>query len=331
MKDCRIYSEIRKHSRATKSFHVPGHKAVRAFRSMFPIADMDVTELSYSDNLASPSGVIAEAEEDIAKILGVKYSYLITDGATCGIMVMMYVASRFGKKIIMPRNSHESVWNACRLLGLEPVVVQGKDNNGIMMPPDPEELETLVGGDASIAGMICVSPDYYGNIAPLEQYADIMHQYGRLLFVDEAHGAYLGLEKSKDYAGNYADIWTDGAHKTLPTLTQGALLSLNEDRLLAAVEEGLGIFRTSSPSYPIMASIEYGVKYLADNLHLIDQAREAAEAFKQNAPFKIYESADWTKLVIDCSDADISADIAEEALEKKGIYPELSDGRYLLF
>ncbi len=331
MKECRIYTELKKHVRTTKSFHVPGHKAARSFKNLFPIADLDVTELSYSDSLSSPSGVIEEAERDIAEILGVKYSYLLTDGSTCGVMVMMYVASRQGKKIIMPRNSHESVWNACRLLGLEPVVVQGKYNEGVMMPPDPAELENLVKEDQTIAGMICVSPDYYGNIAPLVEYAKIMHKYGRLLLVDQAHGAYMGLEKSPDYAGNFADIWTDGAHKTLPTLTQGAILSLNEDKLLASVEEALGIFRTSSPSYPIMASIEYGVKYLADNPQLAEQAKQAVEAFKQDAPFKIYESGDWTKLAIDCSEADISADIAEEALEKKGIFPELSDGRYLLF
>ncbi|MCD8286607.1 MAG: aminotransferase class V-fold PLP-dependent enzyme [Clostridia bacterium] len=331
MMDCKIYNELKSHSRSVKSFHVPGHKNAKTFRSKFPIADIDVTELSYSDNLASPAGAIEEAEKDIAELLGVKYSYLLTDGSTCGIMVMMYVASRQGRKIIMPRNSHESVWNACKILGMEPVVVQGKDNEGVMMPPDPAELETLVAGDETIAGMLCVSPDYYGNIAPLKEYADIMHRYGRLLLVDEAHGAYLGLSKSPDYAGNYADIWTDGAHKTLPTLTQGAVLSLNEDKLLAAVEDALGIFRTTSPSYPIMASIEFGVKYLAANPQLAEQARAAVEAFKQDGTVKTYESADWTKLAVDCSVADISADIAEEALEKKGIYPELSDGRYLLF
>ncbi|MCD8294582.1 MAG: aminotransferase class I/II-fold pyridoxal phosphate-dependent enzyme [Clostridia bacterium] len=331
MKASKIYSELKKHARVSKSFHVPGHKAARAFKSMFPVADIDVTELSYSDNLACPEGVIAEAENDIAGILGVNYSYLITDGATCGIMVMMYAASKQGRKIIMPRNSHESVWNACRIMGLEPVVVQGPYKDGVITPPEPDELENLLREDESIAGMICVSPDYYGNIAPLEKYSGIMHKYGRLLLVDEAHGAYLGLEKSPDYAGNFADIWTDGAHKTLPTLTQGAILSLNDEKLLPVVEEGLSIFRTSSPSYPIMASVEYGVKYLAENREQMEEARKAAEDFRADQTFSTYPGKDWTKLVIDCSSADVSADLAEEALEKKGIYPELSDGRYLLF
>ncbi len=331
--DCKIYREIKKHTRSAKSFHMPGHKATKAFKSLFPIADLDVTELSYSDNLANPEGVIAEAEKDIADLMGVKYSYMLTDGSTCGVMVMMYVASKQGSKIIMPRNSHESAWHACRLLGLEPVIVQGPDKDGVMTPPDPAEIEALIKADKSIAGMICVSPDYYGNVAPLKKYAGIMHRYGRLLLVDEAHGAYFGLEKgNKNYAGLYADIWTDGAHKTLPTLTQGAILSLNEDKLLQPVEEGLAIFRTTSPSYPIMASIEYGVKYLADpqGQQQMAEAKKAAEDFKADTAFTCYPGKDWTKIAVDCSAAGISADRVQEALEKKGIYPEFSDGRYIL-
>ncbi len=332
MKECRIYGALKEHTHSVKSFHVPGHKAARSFKAMFPMADMDVTELSYSGNLSGPSGVIAEAEKDIAAILGAKYSILLTDGSTSGIMVMMFAASRRGKKIIVPRNSHESVWNACRLLGLEPVVVQGEDREGIMQQPAPELVERLTREDASIAGMIAVSPDYYGNIAPLKEYADIMRKYGRLLLVDEAHGAYLAFEEGqKNYAGKYADMWTDGAHKTLPTLTQGAILSLKDDSLLPVVEEALGIFRTTSPSYPIMASIEYGVKYIADNPGLARQARKAAEDFRADGRVKTYANEDWTKLVADCGAHGVSADRAAEALEKRDIYPELSDGRHLIF
>lgn len=79
----------------------------------------------------------------------------------------------------------------------------------------------LVAGDDDVIGMIATSPDYYGNIAPLEKYAEALHSRGKVLLVDGAHGAHLAFESGRaGYAGVYADAWADGAHKSLPTLTQ---------------------------------------------------------------------------------------------------------------
>ncbi len=81
MYEYHIYSQLKKYARAGKSFHVPGHKARGDFKSKFPVAGLDVTELSYSDNLMCPDGVIAEAQKDLAEITGAKKSYIVTDGS----------------------------------------------------------------------------------------------------------------------------------------------------------------------------------------------------------------------------------------------------------
>lgn len=52
-------------------------------------------------------------------------------------MACVYAASRIGKKLIVPRNSHKSVFNACRILGVEPVIVQGEEREGVILPPTP--------------------------------------------------------------------------------------------------------------------------------------------------------------------------------------------------
>jgi len=327
-----IYSQLKKYARARKSFHVPGHKARGEFKSKFPVAGFDVTELSYSDNLSCPDGVIAEAQKDLASITGAKKCYITTDGSSSGILAMLYAAAKRGNKLIVPRNSHESVWNACRIFGVEPVIVQGKTENGIMLPPDPCELEELLANDINISGMIVTSPDYYGNIAPLKQYSEILKKYRRLLIVDGAHGAHLAFEKDKKgYAGVYADMWVDGAHKSLPTLTQGALVCVNDEKLIPDLEEGLAVFRTTSPSYPVMASVEYGYKYIKNNLKIYRDAKAAATAFAQKATVPLAVSGDWTKVVADFGALGISADSAAEFIEKKGIYPELSNGRHVIF
>lgn len=311
---------------------MPGHKAHGDFKAKFPIANMDVTELSWSDNLHSPDGVIAAAQRDIAEILGANKSYITTDGSSSGVYAMAYCASKFGNKIIVFRNSHQSVWNACKLFGLEPLIVQGKERDGVLQPPDAETIEKLISNDANISGILATSPDYYGNIAPLARYSDVVKKFNRLLFVDEAHGAHLAFGDRKGYAGQYADMWVDGAHKSLFTLTQGSIVNVNNEALIHLAEEALSMFRTTSPSYPIMASVEFGVKYLANNSKILYRAKTAVEQFKNSSPeFTFYPSDDWTKLLIDFKPFASSPDKVAALLEKKGLYPEFSDGRYILF
>lgn len=329
----RIYDQLKKYARADKSFHVPGHKGRGEFKKMFPLAGFDITELSYSDNLFCPDGVIAQAQSEIAEILGAKKSCILTDGSTCGVLSMLYVLKKHGGKVIIPRNCHTSVWNACRLLKLEPVILNGKTAEGVLLPPDPEQLEQALSQEKDIAGMLALSPDYYGNIAPLAEYKAVLNKFNKLLFVDEAHGAHLAFERENGaYAGVYADIWVDGAHKSLPVLTQGAVISAKNNGLAAELKEALSVFRTTSPSYPVMASVEYGIKYIANNSKLIGAAKSAVNSFKINAKnLAFYPSADGTKLIWDLKPLGICADKAFSALEKRGIYSELSDGRYIIF
>lgn len=332
MYDYLIYSQLKKYSKAQRSFHMPGHKAHGEFKSRFPDASIDVTELSYSDNLHCPGGVIAAAQRDIAEILGAEKSYITTDGSSSGVYAMAYCASKRGNKIIVFRNSHQSVWNACKLFGLEPLVVQGKEKEGVLQPPEGEIIEKLLSADANISGILATSPDYYGNIAPLARYREITKKFNRLLLVDGAHGSHLAFGDKKLYAGQYADMWVDGAHKTLAALTQGAIVNVNNTELFEHVGEALSLFRTTSPSYPIMASVEFGVKYLANNSKILSRIKGAVEEFKKSEKdLTVYPSPDWTKLLIDFKPLGISPDKVLALLEKKDVYAELSDGRYILF
>lgn len=313
--------------------HMPGHKNSGDFKSQFPVAAIDFTELDITDDLSCPSSVIKQAQEDIAEILGAKKAYITTDGSSSGVMAMLFVAAAYGNKIIVPRNSHKSVFNACRLLNIEPVIVQGAEENGVLMPPPADLIETLVVNDINISGMIITSPDYYGNIAPLKSYLDVFEKYDRLLFVDGAHGSHLALSENKEgYAGVYADMWVDGAHKSLPVLTQGAIVCVNNEKLLTRAEEAMAIFRTSSPSFPIMASVEYGVKYFINNPKHYTRAFNAVSELKAGLEgITLYPSGDWTKFAVDFKPLGISPYVAEEIFKKKGIYPEFNDGRYILF
>ncbi len=290
------------------SFHTPGHKRAGA----------DITELSYSDCLLSPRGILKEAQEKIAFTLGAERSFLLTDGSTSGVFSMLWALKTAGaRSVAAPVFSHPSFFNACKAFGLTVVPIPQNVRFGIPVQPSPQETEdALLKADA----LFCTSPDYYGNFPDLAALSSLCKGAGKPLLLDGAHGGHLHFTPSL-YAGSYADLWVDGVHKSLPALTQGAVVSAKTEEWGTLLEEGVKMFRTSSPSYPIMASVEYAVTF-PRNLPI----ERAANAFKTQ--YGCANNADWTKLLVPFGEL---CDEAQRALERRGVYPEFNDGNYLMF
>ena len=314
LRECKIFQMLSSQARGRHlSFHTPGHK----------IKGEDITELSYSDNLSCPKGCLLEAEQDIAKILGSKASFLLTDGSTSGVLAMLHAARAQGvSSIAVCEGSHKSVFNGCALLGITPLLYPEKRKNGIPYQYTMSELkqnfsEILTEADA----LFFTSPNYYGDVAEFKEIKAYCEETGKLLLVDGAHGGHLHYDKTL-HAGAYADLWVDGVHKSLPALTQGAVVSAKTEGLAESLRLALDTFRTTSPSYPIMGSIEYAVKYPKN-----EELETAVRAYSENNP-RILLQADWTKL---CAIFGEYAFTAEKDLEAQGIYPEFCDGNVLMF
>lgn len=332
-----IYGALKSYEkRSPLRLHMPGHKASRRF-APFAGAALDITELPFADCLESPSGIIARAQTDIADILGAKRSHILTDGSTCGIYAMLHAVRGRGSKVIVARNSHKSVYNACAVLGLEPVPIRNNEREGVLLPPTAADVEAALRKEEDVCAVLITSPDYFGNAADLAAIKKVCRGREKPLLADGAHGAYLRFDpdESDIYAGRHADIWVDGSHKTMPTLTQGALLNVNDLSLEDAAEEGLQLFRTTSPSYPVMASVEYGVKYMEEKgAELIDELRRElalvkAQLKKRGIPY--YEDSRTLVLAVDFAAAGISPALAAEALARRNVFSELCDARYVLF
>lgn len=314
LKACHIYGMLKARARGKHvSFHTPGHKSGK----------WDITELSYSDNLASPRGCIARAEADIAKLLGATKSFILTDGSTAGVFSMLYAVKRAGAAYILVfENAHRSAFNACAALGLTPLVLGQRTQNGIPLPVGGADIFTQSGAYEKADALLLTSPDYYGNIAALDELAARCAKDGKYLLVDGAHGGHLHFDKAR-HAGAYADLWVDGVHKSLPALTQGAVVSAKDERLAGALYEGVQTFRTTSPSYPIMASVEYAVKYPRN-----EALERAVRLFSETHAERVYASGDWTKL---CALFGENAFAAERELENAGVYAEFCDGNAIVF
>ena len=288
------------------SFHTPGHK----------VAGFDITELAYSDNLACPSGVILRAEQDIAKILGAEASFLLTDGSTSGVLSMLYALKQKGcKRIAAPLWSHKSFFNGCALLGLTPILFE----TPMAELPMPLTVADVTASVSEADALMITSPDYYGNVADLQGIAALCRAQGKPFIVDGAHGGHLHFSKDL-YAGAYADMWVDGVHKSLPAFTQGAVVSA-KNGYAGLLKQTVDTFRTTSPSYPIMASVEYAMKYPEN------KALEALVNVWKNEDECLYKNEDYTKLCVFSTDG-----FAVEKLAiQQGIYPEFSGRNMVCF
>ena len=314
LKNCKIYQMLQENAEKLHlSFHTPGHK----------IGAWDITELSFSDNLACPRGCLLEAEKDIACVLGAEKSFLLTDGSTCGVLSMLYAAKAMGaKKIAACQASHKSFYNGCSLLGLSPLTYARYESEKTPFAPTMSALKADFGEILEQADALFItSPDYYGNVADLKNIREYCNQTGKLLLIDGAHGGHLHFEKEK-YAGAYADLWVDGVHKSLPAFTQGAVVSARTKVFAEKLQTAVGMFRTTSPSYPIMTSVEYAVKY-PRNEALETEVRTYAENTS-----RILIKEDWTKL---CAVFGAEAFAVEKDLQSLGIYPEFCDGNVIMF
>ena len=311
--ECKIYQMLAAHAqKAHISYHTPGHK----------IGVWDITELSFSDNLSCPRGCIAEAEQDIADILGAEKSFILTDGSTSGVLSALHAAKSLGiKTVAFCEASHKSVFNGCALLGLTPLLYPCEYRKKIPYAPTMSALNEKYGEIfAQADALFFTSPDYYGNVADLAAIRKYCDEKEKLLIIDGAHGGHLHFDKNL-YAGAYADIWVDGVHKSLPALTQGAVVSARDKKTAAALERAVDIFRTTSPSYPIMASVEYAVKYPQNR-----DLEQAVRGLQKHE--RIYANEDWTKL---CALFGQNAFEAEKRLESEGFYTEFCDGNVLTF
>lgn len=309
--DCKIYQMLKKQAGDKHiSFHTPGHKN----------AKWDITELAYSDNLSCPNGVIAQAEKDITALTGAHQSFILTDGSTCGVLSMLHAVKALGAKRILSReDAHKSLYNGCALLGLELLLLPEKKENGVSTPLQKDDIlpQMLKECDA----LFVTSPNYYGGVADLGELSTLCKQNRKWLLIDGAHGGHLRFEKNL-YAGAFADFWVDGVHKSLPAFTQGAVVSARDEKGAAALKNALDIFRTSSPSYPIMASVEYAVKYPRN-----ERLENAVKQFAKETN-RIHLGQDWTKLIALFGK---HAFKVERRLQSEGIFAEFCDGNAVCF
>lgn len=358
MKSKGITDFLIKHAKENPvSFHMPGHKG-RDMYSRFGheefagcLQPFDITEIPGADNLFLTESVLGETAEKYEKLYNVKKSYLLVNGTSCGLMAAIMASVPAGSKLIMARNCHKSVFNGLRLAGAKPVYAFPSvlSDYGISGPVEPEEIERLLNENPDAKAVILPSPNYYGICSDISAIAKAVHRAGKILIVDQAHGAHLKMFSNYGPYGNLnlppsaeecgADIVVNSIHKTLLSFTQSAVMNVNSDRVdLTEIEDRLQILESTSPSYLLMASLDINAEIM------LTRGREITDSWAEGLRYfhnRISETegirlidlpnfSDRTKLNIDMSAFGINGDMLEKKLMERGIYSELATGNILM-
>ena len=322
--------------------HMPGHKMGRGLPDIFKdnMPYIDVTEIDGTDNLHFPEGSIKLAQEMAAKAFGAKKTYFLVNGSTCGILAIINSVCQQGDTLIVGRDCHISVINAMMLAGTNPIFVHPAFNNKFRLNTviDPENIRQAIEDNLSCKGVFVTSPNYFGICSDIESISKIVSEYGKILIVDEAHGAHLcysqKLPKCSMQQG--ADICVQSAHKTLPAINQGAFVHINSSKIdIDRLEFYLRVFQTTSPSYIIMASLDIARSIMQHEGRikldkLINHINSFEDLIMRKTRFKLLRKGDLThgdkditRIVVNTTESNIRGYVVDLELKNKyNIYSE---------
>ncbi|MEH7093630.1 aminotransferase class I/II-fold pyridoxal phosphate-dependent enzyme [Neobacillus vireti] len=339
-----LYNALKRHiSNNPVSFHVPGHKygEIAAYKQdefFKGILKIDATELTGLDDLHSPEGPIREAEELLAELYGSKKSFFLVNGSTVGNLAMIMAVCTEDSTVLVQRNCHKSVLNALKLAKVRPIFLEPEINQEWKVAAGISTctVQQAINQYPDAKALILTYPNYYGMVDDLKGIIELAHHHHFPVLVDEAHGPHfiIGEPFPPSALQLGADVVVHSAHKTLPAMTMGSFLHVNSDLVnLTRVEEYLGVFQSSSPSYPIMASLDISRYYLAgyepEDVHfLLSEIQSFKEALAKIESIKVLtypkNVGDPLKITIQ-SKSELTGFELQKKFEENGIYTELAD------
>jgi len=340
--------------RSPVSFHMPGHKGSGIYREngyggfLDNIMDCDITEIPGADKLFQAEGPILEVMARYKALYNSAESYLLVNGSSGGLIAAILTAVPRDGKLIMARNCHKSIFNALSLGGISPVYAYPEivEEYGILGEVKVEEIIRCMDENPDAQAVILPSPNYYGICSDIKTIAEEVHKRGKVLIVDQAHGAHLnffnayGIEGFPLCAENSgADMVVCSIHKTLASFTQTALLNLCSDRVdKYDLEDRLQAIESSSPSYIMMSSLDInadllekqGERLMKEWAGNLTWFYNAAAAEVPGLRIMRHPMLDSTKLNLDMSSYGLDGNQLEEFLMEKDIFVELVTGNIVM-
>ena len=342
-----LYERLEAYSRSDAyGFHMPGHKRNPEIAQRTGVHlpyEIDITEITDFDDLHHAEGIIKEAEEDAARLYHSAETHFLVNGSTVGILSAILGVTHRGDTILVARNCHKSVYHAIELNGLHPVYlypgyeIREQMNTEVSV----DDVKSALEANPEIRAVVLVSPTYDGVVSDIEAIAAAVHANGVPLIIDEAHGAHFGFHSyfPESAVKSGADLVINSLHKTLPSLTQTALIHINGELVdRERVRRYLHMLQSSSPSYVLMASIDACIQLLKNEetelfeqyVEWLDEARTELKKMKQLRLIET-EHYDRSKILISVADTELTShELSRRLREDYHLEMEMTAGKYVL-
>jgi arginine/lysine/ornithine decarboxylase len=272
------------------AFTPPGHKQGRGAdpRVMDVLgADTfaaDLIMLNGLDDRRMSRGIVAQAQQLMADAVGAEHTFFSTCGSSLSVKSAMLSVAGPHEKLLVSRNAHKSVIAGLIISGVYPVWVRPRydDELHVAHPPGPEEVREAFAEHPDAKGMLLITPTDYGTCADIRGVAQVCHDAGRPLIVDEAWGAHFPFHDDLPAwaMDGDADLCVTSTHKMGGGLEQASVFHLQGDRVatdvLKAREELLG---TTSTSVLLFASLDGWRR------QMVEQGKELLSAALDHAAF----------------------------------------------
>jgi len=276
-------------------FQVPGHKggagADPAMRELVGEAGMrnDIPSVTEGVDIGPEPTPFQQAQALAAEAWGARRTWFLMNGASQGNHSTCLALAHSGNRVVVQRNVHSSVIDGLVLSGMRPTFVAPELDAelGIAHGLTPDSLAAAIEATPGAVAAMVVSPTYFGACADVAALAEVAHERGVPLVVDEAWGAHLHFSAAlpTDALTCGADLVTSSTHKIVGSLTQAAMLHLGHGGRIdpAVVDRCVSLVETTSPSGLLTGSLDaarrqaavHGAELLEETLSAVAATREA--------------------------------------------------------
>ncbi|MBQ3310609.1 aminotransferase class I/II-fold pyridoxal phosphate-dependent enzyme [bacterium] len=248
----------------------------------------------------NPQEALEKAEKKASSLYKTKQTCFLINGSTCGVIASVLSCVKPDDSVLIWENAHQCHKNAVELAGAKPVFYElEKDENwGIYKSLDIDYIEKII-NQTKPKAIIVTSPSYEGIVSDIVKLKEICERNNLYLIVDEAHGAlYPFSERLPQSAVKIADFTIQSLHKTAGGLNPTALVHTNT---VIDLHNALNKICTTSPSYPLLMSIERNISYLNSKKgrNALNKLIDSIEEFKANCKnVEFFNEGDVTKILI---------------------------------
>src|SRR4051794_2713760 len=232
----------------------------------------DILSLNGLDDRRQSQGILSDAQELMADAVGADEAFFSTCGSSLSVKTSMLAVAGPGEKLLISRNAHKSVIAGVIVNGTDPVWVHPHfdPEHALAHPPEPEDVRAALEQNPDAKGMLLITPTDWGTCADIRGVAEVCHEYGVPLIVDEAWGAHLPFHEDLPEWGMNAgaDLVVTSVHKMGGAVEQSSVFHLQGDLVdpttLKQREDLLG---TTSSSSLVYASLDGWRRQMVEQGH----------------------------------------------------------------